>query len=66
MVSKKRVKLNVEIDIYIPSDVIANRTRIRMVEDGIIKSISKGLYEKGLSFNIKKFNFDIENNNKFN
>lgn len=55
-----------EIDIDIPSDVIANKTRIRMVEDGIIKSISKGLYEKGLSFNIKKFNFDIENNNKFN
>jgi hypothetical protein len=66
MVSKKRVKLNVEIDIDIPSDVIASRTRIRMVEDGIIKSISKGLYEKGLSFNIKKFNFDIENNSKFN
>jgi hypothetical protein len=66
MVSKKRVKLNVEIDIDIPSDVIASRARIRMVEDGIIKSISKGLYEKGLSFNIKKFNFDIENNNKFN
>ena len=65
MVLKKRVKLTVEIDIDIPTDVIANRTRSRMVEDGIIKSISKGLYEEGLSFNIKKFNFDIENN-KFN
>ena len=65
MVLKKRVKLTVEIDIDIPTDVIANMTRIRMVEDGIIKSISKGLYEEGLSFNIKKFNFDIENN-KFN
>ena len=65
MVLKKRVKLTVEIDIDIPTDVIANMTRIGMVEDGIIKSISKGLYEEGLSFNIKKFNFDIENN-KFN
>jgi len=65
MVLKKRVKLTVEIDIDIPTDVIANSTRIRMVEDGIVKSISKGLYEEGLSFNIKKFNFDIENN-KFN
>jgi hypothetical protein len=65
MVLKKRVKLTVEIDIDIPTDVIANSTRMRMVEDGIIKSISKGLYEEGLSFNIKKFNFDIENN-KFN
>ncbi|MGE5634968.1 MAG: hypothetical protein ACM3VV_07015 [Deltaproteobacteria bacterium] len=66
MVSKKRVKLNLEIDIDIPTDVIANRTRIRMVEDGIIKSISKGLYQEGLSFDIKKFIFDIENHNKFN
>ena len=66
MVSKKRVKLNLEIDIDIPTDVIANRTRIRMVEDGIIKSISKGLYQEGLSFDIKKFISDIENHNKFN
>jgi hypothetical protein len=60
MVSKKRIKLNLEID------VIANRTRIKMVEDGIIKSISKGLYQEGLSFDIRKFNFDIENQKKFN
>ena len=65
MVSKKRVKLNLKIDIDIPIDLITNRTRIKKV-DGIIKSISKGLYQEGLSFNIKKFNFDIENNNKFN
>ncbi len=65
MVSKKRVKLNLEIDIDIPIDLITNRTRIKKVEDGIIKSISKGLYQEGLSFDIKKFNFDIENN-KFN
>jgi hypothetical protein len=66
MVSKKRVKLNLEIDINIPSDLITNRLRIKKVEDGIIKSISKGLYEEGISFNIKKFNFDIENNNTLN
>ena len=66
MVSKKRVKLNLEIDIDIPTDLIANKRRIKMVEDGIIKSISKGLYQEGLSFDIKKFNFDIEKNNKFN
>jgi hypothetical protein len=66
MVSKKRIKLNLEIDIDIPIDVIANRTRIKMVEDGIIKSISKGLYQEGLSFDIRKFNFEIENQKKFN
>jgi hypothetical protein len=65
MVSKKRVKLNLEIDIDIPTDLIANKRRIKMVEEGIIKSISKGLYQEGLSFDIKKFNFEIENH-KFN
>ena len=66
MVSKKRVKLNLEIDIDIPIDLITNRTRIKKVEDGIIKTISKCLYQEGISFDIKKFNFDIEKNNKFN
>lgn len=66
MVSKKKVKLYLEIDIDIPSELITNRLRIKKVEDGIIKSISKGLYQEGLSFNIKEFKFDIENNNTFN
>ena len=66
LVSKKRIKLNLEIEIDIPTDLITNRIRIKKVEDGIIKTISKGLYQEGLSFDIKKFNFDIENNNKFN
>jgi hypothetical protein len=46
MVSKKRVKLNLEIDIDIPTDLITNRTRIQKVEDGIIKSIYKGCTRK--------------------
>jgi len=46
MVSKKRVKLNLEIDIDIPTDLITNRLRIKKVEEGIIKSISKGLYQE--------------------
>ncbi len=58
---QKRVKLNLEIDIDIPIDLIADRTMIKKIEDGIIKSISKGLYQEGLSFDIKKFNFDIVN-----
>ena len=49
MVSKKRVKLYLEIDIDNSSDLITNRLRIKKVEDGIIKSIPKGLYEEGLS-----------------
>ena len=53
------LKLKVEIDLAILED-IENKKRLQMIEDGIIKSISKGLYE-GISFNIKKFNFHQNN-----
>jgi hypothetical protein len=57
MVSTKRVKLNIDMDIDIPIDLLANKDRIRIIEDGVIKSISKGLYEEGISFHLKNLNF---------
>ena len=59
MVISKRIKLKVEIDIDIPADLIEDKNRLKLIEDGIIKSISKGLYEEGISFTIKKIHFDI-------
>jgi hypothetical protein len=59
MVSTKRVKLNIDMDIDIPIDLLANKDRIRIIEDGVIKSISKGLYEEGISFHINKFKFHV-------
>ena len=59
MVSSKRVKLKLELEIDIPTDLIENRNRLTVIEDGIIKSISKGLYEEGISFHVKKFHFDL-------
>ena len=53
------MKLKVEIEIDIPTDLIENTDRRKIIEDGIIKSISKGLYEEGVSFHIKKFHFDV-------
>lgn len=53
----KLLKLKVEIDLNIPEDLVQNKKRLEMIEDGILKSISKGLYEEGISFHIKKFNF---------
>ena len=46
MVSTKRVKLNIDMDIDIPIDLLANKDKIRIIEDGLIKCISKGLYEE--------------------
>jgi hypothetical protein len=59
MVSVKLVKLNIEMDIEIPTDLLENIDKIRVIEDGIIKCLSKGLYEEGISFDIKKFNFNV-------
>ena len=59
MVSSRRVRLKVEIDIDIPTDLIENNDRLLIIEDGIIKSIWKGLYEEGSTFQIKKFHFYV-------
>ena len=66
MVSTKLLKVKVEMDIDIPTDLIENKSRLKLIEEGIIKSICKGLCQEWLSFDIKKFNFWLENNNKFN
>ena len=45
------------MDIDIPTDILANKDKIRIIV--VIKSISKGLYEEGISFHIKKFKFHV-------
>jgi hypothetical protein len=59
MVSVKLVKLNIEMDIEIPTDLLENKDKIKVIEEGIIKCLSKGLYEEGVSFHINKFNFNV-------
>ena len=62
MVSTKLLKLKVEMDIDIPMDLIESKRRLQLIEEGIIKSICKGLYEEGISFQIKSFNFHLNEN----
>ena len=52
MVSTKLLKVKVEMDIDIPTDLIENKNRLKLIEEGIIKSICKGLYEEGISFHV--------------
>ena len=59
IVSAKHVKLNIEMDIEIPTDLLENKDKIRVIEDGLIKCISKGLYQEGISFHINKFKFHV-------
>ena len=59
MVSVKLVKLNIEMDIEIPTDLLENKDKVKVIEDGIIKCLSKGLYEEGILSHVNKFKFNI-------
>jgi hypothetical protein len=54
------MKLEIEIEVDVPLDIIEDKKRIRAVEDGLGRSISKGLYEQGVSFKINKIRSRIE------
>ncbi|HJR85276.1 MAG TPA: hypothetical protein VJ772_07920 [Nitrososphaeraceae archaeon] len=52
MVKTKDLLLRLEIKIEIPQDIISDNKRLDSVKQGILKAISKGPYEEGLSFKI--------------
>lgn len=59
MVKMKKMILEVQIEIDIPVDIVQDSQRIKAVEDGLSRSISKGLYDQGVSFEIKKCSSEI-------
>ena len=50
MVVSKKVKLEIEVEIDMPVDIIDDKHRLKAIEEGLVKSISKGLYEQGVYF----------------
>ena len=59
MVQTKKMVLEVVIEIDVPIDIVQDQRRIKAVEDGLGRSISKGLYDQGVSFQIKKIGSKI-------
>ena len=59
MVKTKKMILEVQIEVDIPIDIVQDSQRIKAVEDGLSRSISKGLYDQGVSFEIKKCSSEI-------
>jgi hypothetical protein len=59
MVKTKKMILDVQIEIDVPIDIVQDSHRIKAVEDGLSRSISKGLYDRGVSFEIKKWSCRI-------
>ncbi len=60
MVQTKKMVLEVEIEIDVPVDIVQDKERIKAVEDGLGRSISKGLYDQVVSFHIKKISSKIK------
>ncbi len=60
MVDSKKLKLDVEIEVDVPLDIVEDKKRIKAVEDGLGHSISKGLNEQGVSFKVKKITSKFE------
>jgi len=58
LVKNRELLLKMEIKIEIPEDILSDKDRLKAVEQGIVKAVSKGLYEEGLAFTIVKASFD--------
>ncbi|PWU79947.1 MAG: hypothetical protein DLM72_14680 [Candidatus Nitrosopolaris wilkensis] len=56
----KKAELEVKIEVDMPVDIIDDKDRLKEVEKGLVRSISKGLYEQGVSFKVDKVNFKIK------
>ena len=57
MVETKKLKLETEMEVDVPMDIVVDKQRLKAIEDGIVRVISRGLYEEGVSFKIVKVNF---------
>jgi hypothetical protein len=60
MVQSKKAELELSIEINMPLDIIYDEERLKAVENCLVRSISKGLYEQGVSFKVDKVNFKIK------
>ena len=57
MVETKKLKLETEMEVDVPMDIVIDKQRLKAVEDGIVRVISRSLYEEGVSFKLVKVNF---------
>lgn len=60
MVQSRKVELEIKIEVDIPLDIINDKERLKRVENGLVQSISNGLYQRGVSFRIDKTHFKIK------
>lgn len=59
MVETRKMLLEIEIEVDVPMDIVQDSRRIKAVEDGLARSVSKGLYDQGVAFRIAKVSSKI-------
>jgi hypothetical protein len=60
MVQSRMIELEVKIEVDFPLDIINDKERLTEVKNGLIRSISNGLYQQGVSFRIHETSFEIK------
>jgi hypothetical protein len=60
MVETKALVLEAEIVIHVPLDIVQNKHRLEDVKEGLSKAMTKGLYEEGVDFEVKRISFRVK------
>jgi hypothetical protein len=50
MAQSRKVESEIKIEVDVPLDIINDKERLTGVKNGLIRSISNGLYRQGVSF----------------
>lgn len=59
VVETERLAVESELIIHVPADIVQNKQRLEAVKEGLKKAMTKGLYEEGIDFEIKKLSMKI-------
>lgn len=60
MVKTKKLILQAEISIDVPMDIIEDEGRLDEIKEGLRKAMTKGFYEQGVEFEVKKVSFKVK------
>lgn len=60
MVDSKKAELEIRIEVDVPTDIVNDKNRLDAVQNGLVQSLSKGLYEQGVSFRVDQITFKIK------
>ncbi|HVX03311.1 MAG TPA: hypothetical protein VHA09_09170 [Nitrososphaera sp.] len=59
MVETKKLLLEAEILIDVPSDIVEDEERMNDVTRGLSKALTRGFYEQGIEFEVGRISFKL-------